>query len=223
MGRITEDLIRRNAEHNDCVIFSLEELSLHQQEIERLEHLDRWCRDLKILYLQNNLIGKIENVSKLKKLEYLNLALNNIEKIENLEGCEELAKLDLTVNFIGELSSVKSLQHNIHLRELFLMGNPCADFEGYRQFVVAALQQLKWLDGKEIERSERIQALQNFPEVERQIREQEKAYCLRRAKGKEEAQRRLREEQESKEEEGHPDSDGRWDAADSGATLYVNQ
>lgn len=27
-----------------------------------------------------------ENVSKLKKLEYLNLALNNIEVIENLEG-----------------------------------------------------------------------------------------------------------------------------------------
>lgn len=56
---VTEDLIRRNAEHNDCAIFSLEEISLHQQEIERLEHIDRWCRDLKILYLQNNLIGKI--------------------------------------------------------------------------------------------------------------------------------------------------------------------
>lgn len=27
-----------------------------------------------------------ENVSKLKKLEYLNVALNNIERIENLEG-----------------------------------------------------------------------------------------------------------------------------------------
>lgn len=62
---VTEDLIRRNAEHNDCVIFSLEELSLHQQEIERLEHLDRWCRDLKILYLQNNLIGKIGECSGL--------------------------------------------------------------------------------------------------------------------------------------------------------------
>ncbi|EPY77816.1 protein TILB-like protein [Camelus ferus] len=136
-----------------------------------------------------------ENVSKLKKLEYLNLALNNIEKIENLEGCEGLTKLDLTVNFIGELSSVKTLQHNIHLRELFLMGNPCADFDGYRQFVVATLQQLKWLDGKEIERSERIQALQNFPVVEQQIREQEKAYCLRRAKDKEEAQRKLQEEE----------------------------
>ncbi|XP_047584078.1 dynein axonemal assembly factor 11 isoform X3 [Lutra lutra] len=197
MGRITEDLIRRNAEHNDCVIFSLEELSLHQQEIERLEHIDTWCRDLKILYLQNNLIGKIENVGKLKKLEYLNLALNNIEKIENLEGCEWLTKLDLTVNFIGELSSIKTLKHNIHLKELFLMGNPCADFDGYRQFVVATLQQLKWLDGKEIERSERIQALQNFPVIEQQIREQEKAYCLKRAKDKEEAQRNLREEEEN--------------------------
>lgn len=28
----------------------------------------------------------IENVSRFKKLEYINLALNNIEKIENLEG-----------------------------------------------------------------------------------------------------------------------------------------
>uniref|UniRef100_A0AAR2J222 Uncharacterized protein n=1 Tax=Pygocentrus nattereri TaxID=42514 RepID=A0AAR2J222_PYGNA len=85
-GWFTEDLIRRRAEHNNCEIFSLEEVSLHQQDIERIEHLDKWCRDLKILYLQNNLIPKIENVGRLKKLEYLNLALNNIEVIEKLEG-----------------------------------------------------------------------------------------------------------------------------------------
>ncbi|XP_012578406.1 PREDICTED: protein tilB homolog isoform X4 [Condylura cristata] len=216
MGRITEELIRRNAEHNDCVIFSLEELSLHQQEIERLEHIDKWCRDLKILYLQNNLIGKIENVGKLKKLEYLNLALNNIEKIENLEGCEGLTKLDLTVNFIGELSSVKSLQHNIHLKELFLMGNPCADFDGYRPFVVAILQQLKWLDGKEIERSERIQALQNFPEIEPQIRKQEETYCLKRAKEKEDAQRKQQEHE--MEEERRPSDCRDPEPGDIGST-----
>ncbi|XP_019506812.1 PREDICTED: protein tilB homolog isoform X3 [Hipposideros armiger] len=88
------------------------------------------------------------------------------------------------------------------------MGNPCADFDGYRPFVVATLQQLKWLDGKEIERSERIQALQNFPVIERQIREQEKAYCLRRAQDKEEAQRKLQEENENKEKKSHPGFDG---------------
>ena len=53
----------------------------------RIEHLDRWCKGLKILYLQNNLIARIENVGRLKQLQYLNLALNNIERVENLQ-CE---------------------------------------------------------------------------------------------------------------------------------------
>ncbi|NWI98453.1 TILB protein, partial [Crypturellus undulatus] len=196
---VTEDLVRRRAEHNNCEIFSLEEISLHQQEIEKLEYLDKWCRDLKILYLQNNLIPKIENVGRLKKLEYLNIALNNIERIENLEGCEELKKLDLTANFIGELSSIEVLKYNIHLKELFLVGNPCTDFEGYRQFVVATLQQLECLDSKEIERSERIRALQDYPEVKEKIREQEKAYLLKRAREKEDAQKRMQEKKEKKE------------------------
>ncbi|KFO62053.1 Protein tilB, partial [Corvus brachyrhynchos] len=167
----------------------------------KLEHLDKWCRDLKILYLQNNLIPKIENVGKLKKLEYLNVALNNIERIENLEGCEELKKLDLTANFIGELSSIASLKCNIHLKELFLVGNPCTEFEGYRQFVVATLHQLKYLDSKEIERSERIKALQNYPEVKWKIREQEQAYLLKRVREKEEAQRRMQERKDKKKKQ----------------------
>ncbi len=32
---VTEELVRKRAEHNNCEISSLEELSLHQQEIER--------------------------------------------------------------------------------------------------------------------------------------------------------------------------------------------
>ena len=32
---VTEDLIRRRAEHNECLISTLEEVSLHQQDIER--------------------------------------------------------------------------------------------------------------------------------------------------------------------------------------------
>ena len=50
----------------------------------RIELLDTACRDLKILYLQNNLIGKIENLRRLKLLDYLNLALNNIKVVEGL-------------------------------------------------------------------------------------------------------------------------------------------
>ncbi len=57
------DLVRRRAEHNNGEIYTLEELSLHQMDIERIEHLHNWCPDLKILYLQGNLISKIGNTS----------------------------------------------------------------------------------------------------------------------------------------------------------------
>ncbi|XP_062260589.1 dynein axonemal assembly factor 11 isoform X2 [Platichthys flesus] len=206
MVHITEEMVRRRAEHNDCEIFSLEEVSLHQQDIERIEHLDRWCRDLKILYLQNNLVSRMENLSRLKKLEYLNLALNNIEVIENLEGCESLQKLDLTVNFIGCLSSAESLRHNLHLRELFLVGNPCTEFQGYRQFLVSSLPQLKSLDGTEISRSERIRSSQGLKEVKRRVLEQEKEFLRRRAEEKEEVQRKAAgEEKGNKERRGGSD------------------
>lgn len=89
-------------------------------------------------------------------MEYLNLAINNIEKIENLERCESLEKLDLTLNFIGDLESVRSLKSNLSLKHLYLTGNPCTDYDGYREYVIAHLPQLETLDNKEITRSERI-------------------------------------------------------------------
>uniref|UniRef100_A0A3B5K249 Leucine-rich repeat-containing protein 6 n=1 Tax=Takifugu rubripes TaxID=31033 RepID=A0A3B5K249_TAKRU len=180
-------MIRMRAEHNDKEICSLEEVSLHQQNIEKIEHLDRWCRNLKILYLQNNLIPRMENLGHLKKLQYLNLALNNIEVIENLEGCESLEKLDLTVNFVGRLSSVERLKHNPHLTELFLVGNPCTKFQGYREYVVVTLPQLKWLDGAKISRSERIRACQRMEELKGGLQEQEEEHVRRRQRERQEA------------------------------------
>lgn len=134
--------------------------------------------------------------------------------------CESLQKLDLTVNFVGRLSSVESLRHNRHLAELFLVGNPCSEFQGYRQYVVASLPQLKvrplamhtasgrghllthgrpcvclqCLDGTQITRSERIQASQGLEEVRRHIHEQEEEYVRRREKEREESQRKEGEE-----------------------------
>lgn len=143
---VTVELIRRRAEHNEGDIQSLEEISLHQEKLERIELLDRVCRNLKILLMQNNSISKIgpwkhfyvktsfcmifvmlspENVSRLKNLEYLNLALNMVEKIENLEGCESLKKLDLTLNFVGDISSVVNLSPNYYLEQLWVK------FSGY--------------------------------------------------------------------------------------------
>lgn len=158
----------------------MEELSLHQEDIEEIEHIQNWCGRLKILLLQNNLITKIENLHKLKHLDYLNLAINNIERIENLERCESLAKLDLTLNFIGELTSIENLRDNINLRKLILTGNPCTDFEGYREYVITVLPQLKQLDCDDIKRSERLIALKNFEENRGRIIQQEARYKIGR-------------------------------------------
>jgi protein TilB len=58
---VTIDLVRKRSEHNEGEIRTLKELSLHQQKLERIENLDRWCRELEILLLQNNNISKIGN------------------------------------------------------------------------------------------------------------------------------------------------------------------
>lgn len=77
----------------------------------------------------------------------MNMAVNNLTKIQNLQRCESLQKLDLTVNFLDKagLLSVQSLQHNDHLAELYLLGNPCAEWHGYRPFIVGTLPQLRKL------------------------------------------------------------------------------
>ncbi|EDV26982.1 uncharacterized protein TRIADDRAFT_22994, partial [Trichoplax adhaerens] len=218
---VTEQLIRRRAEHNNMEITTLEEISLHQQDIEKIEYLDKWCRDLTILYLQSNLIPKIENVSRLKKLKYLNLALNNVERIENLEGCESLEKLDLTVNFVGELTSVECLKKLYNFKELYLTGNPCIEYEHYREYVIATLPGLKRLDGQDVERSERIIAIQDYANIKKSIEKQQEEYAAKRAAEK---------SQEERKNENKPGFDGRWytdinaqtNAGDSNEEKYEN-
>lgn len=85
MSTLTEDLIRRKSEHHDGVLADLEEISLHQCELVRIEVIGTLCRKLRILYLQNNVIPKIEGLQHMKDLRYLNLALNNVSVIEGLE------------------------------------------------------------------------------------------------------------------------------------------
>ena len=162
----------QRAEHNDGVLYTLTEISLHQQNIEKVELLGHLCRNLRVLQLQGNLICKIENLHRLKvtcaqsfdvqlstfshshydsacaqELRHLSLALNNITRIQNLQRCESLERLDLTANFVpkASLCSVASLVNNIHFRELHLLGNPCTEWSSYRTYVVASLLQLRKL------------------------------------------------------------------------------
>merc|ERR1712166_78921 len=172
MVRITEDLIRKSAEHNNGEIASLVELSLHQRNIHKIEHLDRWAKRLQILYLQGNIIEKIENIGRLRELIYLNLCLNNVKKIHGLDQCEALEKLDLTCNFVADPLEMENLQANKRLKELYVIGNPMTDVDGWRDFTVATLPQLETIDGTKITRAERIQAVQRLPQIRARLIEE---------------------------------------------------
>ncbi|PSC70165.1 tilB-like protein [Micractinium conductrix] len=173
MARITADLLRRRAEHNDRNLITLHEIALHAQGIERIELLGSLCRHLRILLLQNNLISRIEGLHRLKELEHLNLALNNITRLANLQRCESLRVLDLTANFVppaGLLGLRAALGDLPALRELHLLGNPCASWPGYRAFVVGSLPRLQRLDGEQVLPSSRIAAAQQLPALEARLR-----------------------------------------------------
>lgn len=172
MPFLTEALIRKRAEHNDGVLGDLEEIALHQQELEKIDCIEACCRHIQILLLQNNLIPKMEGLNKLKELDYLNLALNNISTVEGIEGCESLRKLDLTVNFVGieELEvSIHNLKANVMLQDLYLTGNSCEEWSGFRAYTIAHLPQLKQLDGKLILPNERILARQQLPRLQEDL------------------------------------------------------
>ena len=181
MGRITQELLRKRAEHNDGILSTLEEISLHQENLERIENLEYYCRHLKILYLQDNIIEKLENLDKLKELEYLNLAVNSISKIENLEKCESLKKLDLTMNFI-DIEDLKEscdcLSKVNSLREIYFTGNPCEKFKYCKQYVIGRCPQLIIYNGDEIKKSERIKAKEMMDMMEKELEKESKQHVI---------------------------------------------
>ena len=172
MVEITQDLLRKKAEHNEGMLSTLEEISLHQLNIKVMENFDRYCRHLKILYLQNNLIEEITGLTKLKELEYLNVAVNSILKLEGLKRCESLNKLDLTLNFLDAddlKESIEELEWCENLVEIYFTGNPCTDWENFREYVIAKLPQVQRLDSNDVTRSERLIARTKLAEHEAEL------------------------------------------------------
>jgi len=57
---ITEELLRKRAEHNEGMLSSLQEIALHQQDLGGINKtLAKFCPELEIVLMQNNLIPRI--------------------------------------------------------------------------------------------------------------------------------------------------------------------
>jgi len=64
MARITRELLRKRAEHNESIVRTLREVSLHQQGIERIECIGRDCLELRIILLHDNQIRALGKISR---------------------------------------------------------------------------------------------------------------------------------------------------------------
>ena len=94
---LTHELIRRKAEHNEGMLHNLEEIALHQLDIDKIECLNN-CRCLKIVYLQCNLIRQIEGLGRLKELDYLLRAVTEYQQVIAFHEPAERARLHAKSN-----------------------------------------------------------------------------------------------------------------------------
>lgn len=114
----------------------------------------------------------MDNLNKLKDLEYINYAVNSISKIEGLKRCESLRKLDLTLNFI-DVEDFKESMDNLEwcpdMSELYLMGNPCMDWINSKEYVYAKVPSINRLDGMEVTRAMKLAAKTKLPLMEKEL------------------------------------------------------
>jgi hypothetical protein len=95
------------------------------------------------LYLEHNLIVRIENLDLHQRIRFLSLGSNRIARIEGISHLRVLELLDLSDNVI-EKADCSELPRS--LRNLDLSGNPCAGRAGYRAALLAHLPVLSILD-----------------------------------------------------------------------------
>ena len=159
-----------------CVGHSLEKLSLVNQQLTKIENL--YLPNLRELYLQKNRIKRLEGFEGCPKLRRLWIFSNDIRVIENLHCLGDLrelwlqdnqirtvgagldclmvlGELNLAANHIADFKDLQKLAHLPALRDLALEDDhfgrcPIVKAEGYRNFVLCALKQVRVLDGAEI-------------------------------------------------------------------------
>lgn len=145
--------------------------------------LCRHLTELRCLFLQQNRVEKIENVSLLQNLVTLNLSHNylscldslaclpnlhtfivshnklcTVKDVQELAGCKELAVLDLSHNSIDETEVMTSVLHQMeNLKVLTYMGNPIVrKTKDYRRKMILSCEKLTYLDTRPVTAKDRV-------------------------------------------------------------------
>jgi dynein assembly factor 1 len=137
---------------------NIKALYMNENVIKKIENIGH-LKFVRSLFLQNNQIGHIEGLDGLDALETLNLSHNNISKIENLEALPLLSNLDLSDNKIIDSSGIGRLSLNLNLTTLNLTGNMISDNE---EKLIQDLKELKSLKVLYLKQNPVISRIKNY-------------------------------------------------------------
>lgn len=123
--------------------------------------------------LSFNNIEKIEGLDQLVELTDLSLFNNVISELEGLDSLQKLSALSVGNNQIAALDSVMYLRTIPTLRILNLSGNPICKDADYRQYVLAHIKNLRYLDYYLIDKGAVVAAKERYQDVLLEIEENE--------------------------------------------------
>eukprot|EP01138_Halocafeteria_seosinensis_P012757 gb/GECG01013033.1/.p1 GENE.gb/GECG01013033.1/~~gb/GECG01013033.1/.p1 ORF type:complete len:587 (+),score=87.14 gb/GECG01013033.1/:1-1761(+) len=139
------------------------ELHLGRQEITHLQGLERFV-NLEVLWINDNRIGRLENLGNNTRLKELYAHRNEIYTLKgSLPKLKFLRVLTLGNNRLSSLDTlIATLKKCAYLEELDMHGNPCSEEVNYRYKLIHAFPTLKVLDRHVITDIERYEAQKKF-------------------------------------------------------------
>ena len=143
------------------MLVQLKSLFLQKNLIKRIENLEKLTR-LVTLDLSENLITKLEDLSRLTNLNCLNVSKNlirDVDDIQHLRECHSLRVVNLSSNKLKDAEIVSVFVEMRNLGSLYLTGNPAVKkIKHYRKALITSIKRLVYLDDRPVFELERVSA-----------------------------------------------------------------
>jgi Leucine-rich repeat (LRR) protein len=141
---------------------AIRHLNLHGSGLQRVHPCFSECKNLTTLVLSNNGLQKVDSLSGLASLQYLDLSFNKLKALDGFRGLSSLLTLVVNNNLIQSYDDVAAVKTYLRsLESLDLRDNPISGSKSYRLTTLVHLRSLnclRELDQQEVTAEDRAAA-----------------------------------------------------------------
>jgi len=99
--------------------------------------------NLEEIYLQQNHVEKIENLSTNLQIETIDLAYNRVVKLENMDHLTKLSDLWMNWNRLEDTQENKDYLNKLKLKTIYLADNPMSIHDDYFDMLKSRMPTLR--------------------------------------------------------------------------------